>query len=149
MEVDHDGIRLMTVLDEVTDARPLRVLMVDDNPLDLEFIRILMGQVPGLRFSWASVETLNSGLARIESGAYDLLILDLNLPDAAGMDGLAAVREIAPDLPVVVVSGTTDPFIERDVLECGGGAFVCKVGISAEAFNQALTQVLGLEPAAR
>lgn len=135
----------MTAFDEVTSARPLRVLMVDDNPLDLEFIRILMSQVPGLRFSWASVETLTSGLARIESGVYDLLILDLNLPDASGMDGLAAVRGIAPDLPVVVVSGVTDPLVEQDVLDFGGDAFISKVGISAEAFNEALTRVLGLE----
>ena len=135
----------MTPFDEANPARPLRVLMVDDNPMDLAFIRILISQVPGLRFSWASVMTLSSGLARIESGAYDLLLLDLNLPDAAGMDGLAAVREIAPDLPIVVVSGETDPHVERDVLECGGNAFICKVGISAEGFSETLTRVLGIE----
>ena len=98
----------MTSFDESPHARPLRVLMVDDSPLDLEFIRILMSQVPGhpllLGTPWRRWPRRPG--PRIESGAYDLLlILDLNLPDAAGMDGLAAVREIAPDLPVVVVSG--------------------------------------------
>ncbi|MDH3222820.1 MAG: response regulator [Gemmatimonadota bacterium] len=135
----------MTPLDPSGPARPLRVLMIDDSPLDLEFIRILISQVPGVRFSWASVETLNSGLARIQSAHYDLLLLDLNLPDAAGMDGLAAVREVAPDLPVIVISGSTDPHVERDVLTCGGDAFVCKVGISVEKFTIALNKVLGLE----
>ena len=135
----------MTSFDEATQARPLRVLMVDDSPMDLEFVRVLMNQIPGLRYSWTPVKTLFEGLDLIESGACDLLILDLNLPDAGGMDGLAAVREVAPDLPVVVVSGTTDPFVERDVLECGGDAFVCKIGISAEAFREALSRVMGLE----
>ncbi len=134
----------MTPLDPSGPARPLRVLMIDDSPLDLEFIRILISQVPGVRFSWASVGTLTSGLARIESANYDLLLLDLNLPDAAGMDGLAAVREVAPELPVVVISGSTDPHVERDVLACGGNAFVCKVGISVEGFTRTLNKVLGL-----
>lgn len=57
---------------------------------------------------------------------FDLALLDLGLPDCAGPDGLARLREARPDLPVVVVSGTSDPDTILEALDLGAMGFIPK-----------------------
>ena len=127
---------------------PLRVLMIDDNPMDLEFVRNLLRQVPDTPISFASVETLESGLEQIATGNYDLVLLDLYLPDAAGVSGIFACRRIAPRLPILVVSASTDPKLERDTVSCGANGFINKGDMTVERFTETLQEVLGKAPAA-
>ena len=128
---------------------PLRVLMIDDNPTDLEFVRNLLCQVPGGRFSFAAVGDLSSGLKLIESGGYDLLLLDLTLPDASGVSAVVSVREIAPALPILVISGSKNPTIAEDVLACGADGYVSKEEVTVERFTKVLKSVLPQHAAGR
>ena len=57
---------------------------------------------------------------------FDLALLDLGLPDCAGPDGLARLREARPDLPVVVVSATSDPDTILEALDLGAMGFIPK-----------------------
>src|SRR5262245_53669830 len=57
---------------------------------------------------------------------FDLALLDLGLPDCAGPDGLARLREERPYLPVVVVSGASDPETIVAALDLGAMGFIPK-----------------------
>jgi DNA-binding NarL/FixJ family response regulator len=55
-----------------------------------------------------------------------VLVLDLNLPDVNGLDGLMRLRQAAPEMPIVVVSSIDDPRVIRAAISAGAAGFVPK-----------------------
>ena len=89
-----------------TASRPRRILLVDDDELILETVP------PMLHYLGHQVETASSGqeaLRRLEAGLEaELVILDLNMPGLSGLETLARLRILRPELPVLVASGQQD-----------------------------------------
>jgi len=85
---------------------PLRILLVDDDP-DLRFLMARM-----LRIAGHAVETAESGQAALEEIAGgvvpDLVVMDQNMPGMDGVRTLAGIRELQPDLLVLISSGQPD-----------------------------------------
>ncbi len=102
------------------------ILVVDDHPLFCEALQMALSDTMGP----AQVETASSleiALERLRSGAeIDAIVLDLNLPDVAGLDGLTRLRTSAPGVPVIVVSSMSDDRIITAVLHAGAAGFVPK-----------------------
>lgn len=104
-----------------TDVR--EVLVVEDDPLIVSFMRT------ALRKSGHLVRSADSGAAAREqlgSGAVDLLLLDLTLPDEDGLDLLRDLRASGSDVPVVVVTSRSDPADRATALELGVEDYVVK-----------------------
>ena len=85
------------------NAQPLRVLVVDDDDLlQMSLCTLLetLGHAP------EAVDSGEAALARLEAGApFDLVILDLNMPGLGGARTLPLLRQLRPDLPVVLATG--------------------------------------------
>ncbi len=88
------------------------ILIVDDDPAFQRLVERVLTQ-EGFRIQ--AVATGREALVAMESGAPDLMLLDLNLPDIAGMELLPLFRTGHPDLPVLIL--TTDTNLDRAV-EC-------------------------------
>ncbi len=91
-------------------GRPLRLLLVDDDDL-------IRNTVPGMVLSLGhTVEGVASGLEaiqRLERGRpLDAVILDMNMPGLSGLETLARLRLLDPDLPVIISSGYLDGAVE-------------------------------------
>lgn len=109
------------------DPRPLnRALIVDDHPLFCDALSLILKMIGGLQ-EVETAGTLAEATARLDAGAApDLVVLDLNLPDVDGLDGLVRLRLVVPDVPVLVVSSLADPRIMRAALRAGAVGFVPK-----------------------
>jgi len=104
----------------------MRVLIADDHPLYCEALRAVVPQAcPGATLAEAGsqAEVL---AAVVSDSAFELIVLDLNLPGATGLSCLRAVRLAAPQTPVVVVSAVDDPRTMREVILGGATAYVPK-----------------------
>lgn len=86
----------------------LAVLVVEDNSVDAELVRALLQHRGPRRFSVDVVGRLDLALLRLMEQTPSVVLLDLSLPDSAGLDGLRQIRQARPDLPVVILSGTSD-----------------------------------------
>lgn len=110
------------------DSTPMirRALIADDHPLYCEALRVVVSQAcPGAEIHEAT--TQGDVLAAVrDGGPFDLVLLDLHLPGATGLSCLAGIREIAPSVPVVVVSAVDDPRIMQEVVIGGANAYVPK-----------------------
>jgi DNA-binding NarL/FixJ family response regulator len=121
----------MTMMDRIeTDSggegAPRSILVIDDHPLFCEAISMALRHGLGLE-TVATANTLGEGLARLGEGLdVDAVVLDLNLPDVTGVDGLVRLKAITPRTPVVVVSGLTDDRIVAQALRAGAAGFVRK-----------------------
>lgn len=102
------------------------ILVIDDHPLFCEALQMTLTETPGLS-KVVTASTLDSGLSALRTGPMaDAIVLDLNLPDVAGLDGLTRLRNMAPGVPVVVVSSMSDDRIIAAVMHAGAAGFVPK-----------------------
>ena len=101
-------------------------LIVDDHPLFCDALSMTLKSVAGIaRIDTA--ESLDQALAMVaENGPPDIIVLDLNLPDVSGLDGLARLRAVAGATPIVVVSSMSESRMVCSVIHAGAAGFVPK-----------------------
>lgn len=92
---------------EAGGAVPARVLLVEDNPGDALLVREALDADPH-RWEIDHVSRLAAAAAALRSGEPDVVLLDLSLPDATGLEGVTQLARVAPDVPLVVLTGASD-----------------------------------------
>ncbi len=117
-----------------------RIVVADDHPL---FREALVSAVRKARPDASVVECSSFAEAdsALNSGAVDLMLLDLKLSDVEGMTGLNLVRANHPAVPVVVVSASEEPHTVRHALAVGASGFIPK-SASLETMVEAISQIL-------
>jgi DNA-binding NarL/FixJ family response regulator len=125
-----------------TDMGPAAgwALVVDDHPLFCDALALTLRSVG--RFDRVETDdSLEKALSRIEAeGAPDLILLDLNLPDVSGLDGLIRLKRAVESTPVAIVSSITDDSIIRGAIISGAAGFVPKHSQRA-VFQEALQKI--------
>jgi DNA-binding NtrC family response regulator len=101
----------------------LDVLVVDDEPVVCDAIRLVLGH-EGL--SVASVPDAEAALDHPALGGCRLVICDLMLPGRSGLEMLRAIRKRRPALPVLMITGFATPATADLVLAAGATAFLPK-----------------------
>lgn len=97
----------------------IRLLLVEDSPTDALLIEDGLASAFPAPPEVTTAGCLADGLRALATRSFDLAILDLNLPDSNGIATLRRVRETAPDVPVVTLSGQTSDTLTREMLAAG------------------------------
>ncbi|MEE4317393.1 MAG: response regulator transcription factor [Erythrobacter sp.] len=123
---------------------PEKVLIVDDHALVRDGMRaVLLSSFPDCEIAQAG--SFAEALEQLEAMPDpDLVLLDLNMPDASRFSALEQLRSDFPSLPVVMVSGSYDGATVRDALAAGAAGFLPKTLESATILD-ALQQILAGE----
>ncbi|TPQ26044.1 response regulator [Methylomonas sp. HW2-6] len=118
----------------------MNILLIDDHFCAREGVACLLKQIyPDVQVFEA--ESFAAGLVIAREQALNLVLLDLQLPDRVGLEGLAELKQEFPDLCVVMFSGVEDREIVFQALKFGAMGFVVKT-VSRQAFVEALRDVL-------
>jgi DNA-binding NarL/FixJ family response regulator len=104
----------------------MRVLVIDDHPLIQEAVsNVARGLAPDVDV--VAADDCERGLVIAESEPeFDIILLDLNLPTMSGIPALKAWRARFPSIPVIVLSGTTDPQTMLAAINAGAAGFIPK-----------------------
>ena len=116
------------------------ILVVEDNPDILRYLVLLLEQA-GHRVRPAA--TLGEAVALADSGPVDLLLSDIGLPDGSGLELIAHLRSVRPELPAVAFSGFGSDDDIRASLDAGFAAHLTKpldFRRLSEAIRNALTE---------
>ena len=118
----------------------MNILLIDDHFCAREGVACLLKQIyPDVQVFEA--ESFKAGLAIAREQTLNLVLLDLQLPDCNGLDGLAELKLEFPDLCVVMFSGVEDREVVFQALKLGAMGFVVKT-VSRQVFVEALRDVL-------
>ena len=90
------------------NEQPIQVLLVEDSPTDALLVEEALGQAGPARFVITQVSRLADALSAIDSSDFDVILLDLGLPDSSGLKTFRAFQARATHLPVIVLSGLDD-----------------------------------------
>ena len=121
-------------------AGSLRIMLVDDHPIVRRGLRDLLAAA----YSGSVIHEVGSGrdaLALIRSQSWDIVVLDLSLPDGSGLDVLKQVRHVQPRLPVLVLSMHTADQFARRAVAAGASGYVTKDTADSELVT-AVTRLL-------
>jgi diguanylate cyclase (GGDEF)-like protein/PAS domain S-box-containing protein len=118
---------------------PTLVLVVEDNPGDFALVEDALASAPGIEhFEVLGAETLKQALVAARTSAPDIVLLDLDLPDARGLAGLHALLDVVPGLPVVVLTGNGDDALGRRALRAGAQDYLLKGEVKPSQLHRAL-----------
>lgn len=106
--------------------RPIRVLLLEREPEDLEALRLALADARGghVQLEWES--ELTKGLERLSHGGIDAVLLDLMLPDSEGIVTFERTYAFAPDVPIVVLTGVDDESVAMATVQGGAQDYLVK-----------------------
>lgn len=121
---------------------PRKVLLVDDHELVRVGVKTTYGELLGLPIQWVEAATLADAIELYrQHGDVDAVLLDLNLADCKGLQGLRLFLRAHPGARVAVFSGTQDEFVIRQARALGAVAYLGKGAMTAET-REALSALL-------
>ncbi|HTJ83249.1 MAG TPA: hybrid sensor histidine kinase/response regulator [Polyangiaceae bacterium] len=115
-----------------------KVLLVEDNPGDAELIMDLIESPNGEPDEVTHAVTLAEALRRLSEAAADVVLLDLRLPDASGVECVNAIIAHAGDAPIVVLTGVDDDALARTCLEAGAQDYLSKQEVRRQTLRRAI-----------
>jgi signal transduction histidine kinase len=100
--------------------------LVEDSPSDAALIREALNEAGGQTFEFVLADSWAAALNQLHAAPFDVLLLDLSLPDSTGRDTFLRARAAAPELPIVVMSGIADEAISVEAVRHGVQDYLVK-----------------------
>src|SRR3954454_15327356 len=107
------------------DAR-IKILLVEDNPGDARLVEVLLDEARPGGFDVGRVGHLEEAIERLSGSRFDVVLLDLSLPDSDSIETVHQTRAAAPRIPVVVLTGQDDEDIALSALQTGAEDYLVK-----------------------
>jgi len=114
-----------------------RVLLVEDDAGDAILVERTLLRCQQ-RFSLQHCECLEDALITVAEDQFDVALLDLSLPDSLGLSAVDKIRERAPNIPIVVLTGLADDNLAMQSLEQGAQDYIVKGNATAELLERTL-----------
>ena len=121
-----------------TNEDRIEVLLVEDSPSDAQLLCELLQDYPPQRFAIERAERLEEALGLLAERAFDVVLLDLTLPDSAGLETCTRMRRAAPHVPVVVLTGVDDETIALEAMRQGVEDYLVKGQIHGGTVGRAI-----------
>jgi diguanylate cyclase (GGDEF)-like protein len=118
--------------------RSLRILFVEDNPGDIRLVREMLIAADEERIELSFVSRVGEVTARLAQGGIDVILLDLNLPDANGLSAVEWIHRDYPEIPLVVLSSVIDEELAMASLQAGAQDFLVKGMINGPLLTRSI-----------
>ena len=116
----------------------MKILLVEDNPLDRKFVTQSLRQVEGFEYELVLCESLAEAVEQLVESHFDVILLDLWLPDCEGMETCHRILVAAPDIPVVVMTATDDRALATEAIRSGAQDYLVKGAFPGSAIARVL-----------
>ncbi|HMK57185.1 MAG TPA: response regulator [Dissulfurispiraceae bacterium] len=118
-------------------ANALKVLVIEDNPADALLIEeTLIDNESAVVVRKA--DRLSTGLKAIDEDRFDVVLLDLGLPDTSGLDSLQTIQAREPDLPVIILTGNGDKETADEAIAIGAQDYLVKSEVDRKLLSRCI-----------
>jgi two-component system, sensor histidine kinase and response regulator len=123
--VNNDAKEAQTVSGDETMAEPLRILILEDNPIDADLVQFELREA-GFTIDSKVVNTEKDFVRELQDYCPDIILSDYDLPQYNGALALAVARERCPDTPFILVTGAVTEDRAIEILTHGAKDYVLK-----------------------
>lgn len=109
----------------------MNILIVDDHPLIHRGLAQMLGDETDIRVT-GNADGAGAALALLRSAPFDIVILDINLPDLNGLDLLRVIRKTYPALPILALSIHPEGSVALRAIKAGANGYLCKQSAAEE-----------------
>jgi len=125
---------------ESMPEKRISLLLVEDNPGDARLIREMLAGPAyfGMTFQLHQVEILSAAIQACSNHLFDVILLDLNLPDASGLETLQSLNGMFPQIPIIVLTGLNDAELTMQSVQHGAQDYVTKEECTSQLLTRAI-----------
>lgn len=116
----------------------IKILVVEDAPGDLFLIKYYLEELDPEGYEIESVDNLKDAHAKIERSAFDIILLDLHLPDSEGIITLKSTVQKFPNEVYIVLTGLSDEKIGLEAVKNGAQDFLVKGRITSSSLDSSI-----------
>ena len=121
----------------------LTVLLVEDNPADADLVRELLGVSLRTRYEVRGASTFAGAIGLVADRRFDVVLIDLRLPDQSGVDSVLKLRPLVGPTPIVVLTGLDDEALAMACIEAGAQDYLVKGDLRPLALQRAIAYAMG------
>lgn len=107
-------------------GKNIKILLIEDNPGDAYLIEEHLEEFAKFSYELIIVETLAEALRVLEKKSFDVILLDLELPDSYGINTFLCIHNKNPLIPIIILTGLNDEKIGAYALKEGAHDFLVK-----------------------
>ncbi len=120
----------------------IKILLVEDNPADRISIIEMLNEVHDVEYEVVHATRLDEGLKIIVKDHFDVMLLDLCLPDSVGMDTFNIMKYNAPDLPIIVLTGLKEDIFAVSTVGKGAQDYLVKGEINSKLLARSIQKAI-------
>lgn len=120
------------------DNKPMRILLIEDNPGDAFLIKFYLEESVFKDARLIHAEFLNTAKDLLSKNEFDVILLDLNLPDSKGIETLKEVLENSNHSVVIVLTGLNDEDLGLETVKMGAQDFLVKGQFDGKVFTSSV-----------
>ncbi|MBN1521147.1 MAG: response regulator [Candidatus Aureabacteria bacterium] len=108
------------------NSNPLRILLVEDNPGDARLIQETLSEPQPISMEVTLVDNLQKAYQSLKEKPFDVVLLDLSLPDATGFEAFVWLYAQAPEIPIIILTGLNDQQLAIKAIRKGAQDYLIK-----------------------
>ena len=120
----------------------IHILLIEDSASDADLVRELLACHPKRGFQLECVNRLSLALTRLSAHPADLVVLDLNLPDSRGLNSFERIHQHAPNIPIIVLTGTQDETLAARTMQQGAQDYLVKGQVEPNALLRSVSNAI-------
>ena len=127
---------------QLMNGSPTRVLLIENNVADSELVEQALASAIGHPFHLETVSLLASGLERLGREKFQVVLLDLALPDGQDLEAFDQVFLAAPNALILILCSASDESAARQAVQRGADDYLVKGHVDAHWLSRALYYLL-------
>ena len=119
------------------NEKMVRIIMVEDNPGDALIIQEMLKEIYDDNFDLHRFQRVDDGLKHLNEN-FDIMLLDLNLPDSQGIGTFNTMNKHAPELPIIILTGLIDEELAINIVSEGAQDYLVKGQIDKQLLSRSI-----------
>ncbi|MBD2625530.1 hybrid sensor histidine kinase/response regulator [Trichormus variabilis] len=116
----------------------VKILLIEDNLAEARLLQEFLKQAQTKEFSLVHVQRLRDAFSELSQQTYDVILLDLTLPDSQGLSSLPLLISHAPSTPIVVLTNTNDEELAIEAVRQGAQDYLVKRQVNPDVLVRAV-----------
>jgi DNA-binding NtrC family response regulator len=120
------------------DNSGIKLLVIEDNPADLWLVQEMLKMRIKPSFEITHAGQLEEGIKKLKEDKFDAILLDLNLPDSRGLEGLEQIVKQKTEMPIIVFTGSNDEVMGMQAIQEGASDYLVKGKVDTELLTRSI-----------